>query len=68
MLGYKKERQGKQDVLSEACSYMRVGEDCLTNICGLRVGRVFMRLFFFFYKKENSERLKKYILYLNFYK
>lgn len=48
MLGYKKERQGKQDVLSEACSYMRVGEDCLTNICGLRVGRVFMRLFFFF--------------------
>lgn len=55
MLGYKKERQGKQDVLSEACSYMGVGEDCLTNICGLRVGRVFMRLFFFVKRKTQKD-------------
>lgn len=33
-----------------------------------RRGRRFIRAFFVFVKKENLERLKDYVLYLDFYK
>lgn len=44
------------------------GEGCLKTPCtGTTVGKVYMCLFVFV-KKENLERLKDYVLYLDFYK
>lgn len=60
---------GSQTSWNEACSCNGGrGEGCLKTPCtGATVGKVYMCLFVFV-KKENLERLKDYVLYLDFYK